>query len=276
MENWPTMTPMAWNWREQVFPKQDNLPADLTSIDILKTVAVGLMIVDHVGWLLFPQIEWLRVFGRMCVPLWFFLIGYSSSREVPARWLAAGVILLISSLAVMLPPLPLCVLFTMALIRLLMDPLWTFLKAKPIYFWWIVLLLVFVGYATDLFVEYGTLGLLLAMAGYARRNEAQVDAWLGAGKSALFMAAALSAFGIIECLKFGFSMLAAMVLAGGFIAIYFVLQTFEVKTYPGTADRASAPLVRFMGRYTLEIYVIHLLILKGVFGLKILAERLIG
>ena len=234
------------------------------------------MIIDHVGYLLFPGVEWFRVLGRMCVPIWFFLLGFSNSREVPTRWLAAGLIMFASSIIVGLPPVPLSVLFTMALIRLVMVPFWGFLQRHAFYFWWIALLLLFVGYATDMLVEYGTLGLLLAMTGYAKRHEGEVESWLGAHMQSLFMVMVLVGFGVIESLKFGFSGLAVMVLAGGFIAVYFVLQTFEVKTYPGTADDASAPLIRFCGRYTLEIYVIHLLILKGVFGLKTLANSLIG
>lgn len=267
---------MAINWREQVFPKRDDLPADITSVDIVKSIAITLMIIDHVGWLLFPQIEWFRVLGRMCVPLWFFLIGYANSRDVPGRWLAAGVILMISSIAVGLPPLPLSVLFTFAAVRLVIDPLWRFLAGRPIYFWWVMLLLVFASYATDLFIEYGTMGLLLAMAGYAVRHRERVDDTFGKGISANLMVAVLLAFGILETLQFGFSLLAAMVLAGGLIAIHFALQGYEPKVYAGSADNPSAPLVKFMGRYSLEIYVIHLLILKGVFGLKMAAQTLIG
>jgi len=234
------------------------------------------MIIDHVGWLLFPQIEWFRVFGRMCVPLWFFLIGYVNTRDIPVRWLVAGIILMISNIIIGLPPLPLSVLFTMAAIRLVIDPLWGWLMRKPIYYWWVVLLLIFASYATDLFIEYGTMGLLMAMAGYAVRHRETVDGHLGEGISVRLMVVVLASFGILETLQFGFSMLGALVLAGGLVGVYFALQQFTYKVYPNTADHNSAPLVRFMGRYTLEIYVIHLLILKGVFGLQMLAVNLIG
>ncbi len=45
------------------------LPRDLTSYDLLKTLAVILMIIDHVGHHFFPDEMWFRVVGRLCVPI---------------------------------------------------------------------------------------------------------------------------------------------------------------------------------------------------------------
>lgn len=264
------------NWRSQIFPPRPDLPQDLTTIDYMKATAIVLMVIDHVGWLLFPEIDWLRVLGRMCVPLWFFLIGYARARDVPGRWLVAGLILMAASMLVGIPPIPLSVLFTMALIRLTIDPFWRFVAQKPVYFWWIIILLGFFGYATDMLLEYGTMGFLLALNGYVVRYREEVAEKLGAQIPQQLMIVSLVIFGAIECLKFGFPLLQSMVVAAGFIGLYFVMQGFAVKTLPGTGAGAQAPLVRFLGRYTLEIYVIHLLILKGVFGLQKLAVFVIG
>lgn len=263
------------NWRAQFFPKRDDLPADVTSYDVLKAFAVGLMIVDHVGWLLFQDIEWFRVLGRLCVPVWFFLIGYAYTRAVPWRWYAAGAILAVSSMVVGIDPLPLSVLFTMAAVRYVLDPAWRFMAARPIYFWWMVLLLAFFGYASDMLFEYGTMGLLMAMVGYVLRNREEAAEAMGEGFPRIFTIAVLAAFGGMELLKFGFTMLPAMVLVAGLVGVYFVLEGFKGETLHGTAAKSHAPLLKFMGRYSLEIYVLHLLILKGVFGLQMLAARVI-
>lgn len=263
------------DWRAQFFPKRDDLPEDLTSFDILKSFAVALMIIDHVGWLLLPQIEWLRVAGRLCVPIWFFLIGYSYTREVPWRWYAAGGILAVSSMIVGISPLPLSILFTMAIIRFVLEPVWAFMAEKQVYFWWFVLLLVFFGYATDMFFEYGTIGFLLALVGYFFKNRDEVFEKGYESMPKTFAIVALAAFGGIELLKFGFSMLPAMGLAAGLVGIYFVLEGFKGETISGSAQKPQAALLKFMGRYSLEIYVLHLLILKGVFGLQMLAARVI-
>ena len=71
-----------------------NLPRDLTSYDFLKAVAVLLMVIDHVGFYFYPDQQWFRVFGRLCVPIWFFLIGYARSRDL-SLYLWGGMILLV-------------------------------------------------------------------------------------------------------------------------------------------------------------------------------------
>jgi len=49
----------------------------ITRLDILKSVALLIMIIDHLGYYFFPdQILW-RAIGRAGLPVWFFLAGYS-------------------------------------------------------------------------------------------------------------------------------------------------------------------------------------------------------
>ncbi|MBU6234804.1 MAG: hypothetical protein KGQ41_03080 [Alphaproteobacteria bacterium] len=265
----------AFEWKEQVFPKRDDLPRDVTSIDVLKTLAVSLMIMDHVGWLILPQIELLRVLGRLSVPLWFFLIGYADTRTVPVRWYIAGGIIMLTRVIAGFSPLALCVLFTMAAVRYLLDPVWDFMVRRRYYFWWFVLLLAFFGYVSDMFLEYGTIGLLLAYIGYVNRHKDEAEKAMGHGFPAYYAIVALSVFGVMSAMKFGFGLVGVMVLAAGLIGVYFVLSDFRAKSLPALTGGINAPLLKFMGRYSLEIYVLHLLILLGVFALHRLAESLI-
>ena len=41
----------------------------------LKCIALLCMVLDHVGYLLFPHALWLRVVGRVAFPLYAFLLG---------------------------------------------------------------------------------------------------------------------------------------------------------------------------------------------------------
>jgi len=260
------------DWRKQIFPRRENLTDDLTTIDFLKAAALILMIIDHVGWLLLPDFEILRTVGRLSAPLWFFLIGYARTREIPMRWFIAVFILFLSSVLVGLQPIPLSILMVMALTRVIIDPFWRWAKNYQVYFWWMILLLIFFAYPTDMFLEYGTMGFLIALAGYAVRNRADIIQDFGNRFPEMLMIVALGAYGTLEAMIFGMSAINVMILAAGLIGTYFILIDFESKTLPGTAGDVQAPLVRFMGRYTLEIYVIHLLILKAVFGLQMIAR----
>lgn len=263
------------DWKQVVFPERGGLPQDLTTADWLKTLAVVLMIIDHVGFYLFPDIEWFRVIGRAGMPVWFFLVGYARRQDMPTRWLYAGIILLAANLLVGLPPFALCALFTLALCRLIVAPLWAFVADRPVYMWWVVLLLVFLGPITDHAVEYGSFGLLFAMVGYAKRRDDEMVEAFGYNPAERIFVAVMLAFIVYQWAKFGFSLFGGMVMVAGFLGMSLVLQGFKNKTLAGTAQNAQAPLVRFAGRYTLEIYVIHLLVLKGVFALREVAEFLI-
>ncbi len=52
--------------------------------DYLKLLALLTMIVDHVGYFLFPEVIWLRVIGRIAFPLFLLLVGFNGSYK--RRW----------------------------------------------------------------------------------------------------------------------------------------------------------------------------------------------
>lgn len=262
-------------WREYVFPAQDHLPRDLTTADWLKAFAVILMLCDHIGYYLFSDIEWFRVIGRPGMPVWFFLVGYARRQDLPMRWIVAGIVLVVANILVGMDPIPLNALFTLAACRLIVGPLWRFLENNPIYFWWIIFLLLFLGPVSGLLSEYGTFGILFAAIGYAMRRREEVAAMFSRDPAMPLFVLVGAVFIVFQIMHFAFTPLAAMVMAAGMAGVLFCLWGFENRTLPGTADNPQAPLVRFMGRYTLEIYVIHLLILKAVLGLQKLAAIII-
>lgn len=47
--------------------------------DYLKILALVTMIIDHVGYFLYPEMIWLRVVGRVAFPLFLVLVGYNCS-----------------------------------------------------------------------------------------------------------------------------------------------------------------------------------------------------
>lgn len=50
--------------------------------DYLKVFAIITMIIDHIGYFLYPEIMWLRVIGRLAFPIFFFLIGRNGSSRI--------------------------------------------------------------------------------------------------------------------------------------------------------------------------------------------------
>jgi hypothetical protein len=61
--------------------------------DWLKTIAIILVLVDHVGYFFIEDDHWWSVFGRLAAPTFFFLLGYAQTRGVPRTWIFLGLML---------------------------------------------------------------------------------------------------------------------------------------------------------------------------------------
>ena len=61
--------------------------------DWLKTIAIILVSVDHIGYFFIENDLWWSVFGRFAAPTFFFLLGYAQTRIVPLNWIWLAVIL---------------------------------------------------------------------------------------------------------------------------------------------------------------------------------------
>ena len=137
------------------------LPKDLTSYDLLKALAIILMIIDHMGYYFSPDEMWFRVLGRLCVPIWFFLIGYAKTTEIPVRFWGAAVLVALSALVTGQYVLPFNIIFTIIIVRLLrqkglMNCLSSGEALRGMFF-----IILFMIIPTSILLEYGTSALFL-------------------------------------------------------------------------------------------------------------------
>ncbi|WP_435641261.1 TraX family protein [Micavibrio aeruginosavorus] len=252
------------------------LPKDITSYDLLKTFAVLTMLIDHIGFYFFPEDMWWRNIGRLCVPIWFFLIGYARSRDIGPRLWIGGAILLAADLLAGKYLIPFNILFTMLVIRLAIDPLMRGVTRAGTQALWAVAVICFFAYLPTAFVlEYGTQGVLLAMFGWFMRH--REEGAYGAVPEAIvqnYVIFAAVSFVLIQTVSFGFSQHQMMALATLVLPVFGALYLFKPMNFPRltTVIGPLAGLVRFTGRWTLEIYVGHLVILN-VIGVILFPDR---
>lgn len=232
---------------------------NLTSYDALKTFAVLIMVVDHIGHYFFPDILWLRVIGRLCVPAWFFLIGYARSRDLPRELWIGALVLTAADVVVGMPLFPVNILVTIIIIRLVLDKAITLFeknKASQIAFAFVLFMVIL---PTSLITDYGTSGLIMAMFGYYVRHKKSEQFTLG------MLVFCWLSYILSQQLSSGFDVNQFTVVAGGTLAAYYVLKYFRPMDMP-SLRRAITPVGVFImqacGRYSLEIYVAHLLIFK--------------
>lgn len=69
---------------------------------VIKIIAIVAMLVDHIGMILFPEIDALRIIGRIAMPLFCFLIafGATKTRSVPKYLLRLSILMVISQFAI--------------------------------------------------------------------------------------------------------------------------------------------------------------------------------
>ncbi|HEY6556356.1 MAG TPA: TraX family protein [Polyangiaceae bacterium] len=252
----------------------------LTNYDLIKAAAVLIMVTDHVGAYFFPVHSydahlnssdlWWRAVGRLGLPVWFFLVGHSRSRDLsPPIWIGAT-LLLVGNIVTGMSLLPLNALFSIIFIRLVLDVLARTLLVSRTRVSLGVVLLVTLEFPSNGLFEYGSLGLLMALMGFVWRHRAQVLPMLG---NAYFIG--LIAFIVATCVArqivaFHFHGMQAAFVALGLVSSFVLLMRSPVREIPrfeAEVSRSFASTARWLGRRTLEIYVVHLLTFKLIAAL---------
>ncbi len=238
--------------------------SSLTSYDLLKSLALFLMVIDHVGYFFFPENEWFRVIGRASMPIWFFLVGYARGREIP-RMLWVGALALIASNIVLGGELfPLNVLVSIMFVRLVVDKVSSITFRNWEFMMYGGFLVTALSFATIPLFEYGTIGLLIAMSGYLARNSHEID--ISERTQRIFMGFTVAVYTLSQLLIFRHLTkpeAQAMTICIGLVSIIlYYFRPTEVPEVESKLPRFAVLFLQFTGRFTLEIYVIHLILFK--------------
>ncbi len=249
------------------------LPGVITSYDLLKSLALILMIIDHTGYFFFAYDEidpdqgvlWFRVLGRLCVPIWFFLIGYARTTDVPLKWWAAAFIVLFSKMLAGQYILPLNIIFTLMAARYIRPWVMERVFYSPEMMRGMFFLLALGALPTGVFIEYGSIVMLFTVFGYMVRNRKELT--IDKKYQYLFVLASFFVFFFSQGLALPtLSYSQTVFMFAGFIFIAVLLAKFRPATYPQMTKRLGflKYLIFLTGRRTLEIYVLHLFIFRMV------------
>ena len=236
---------------------------NLTSYDLLKSLALLLMVIDHTGFFFFPGNEWFRVLGRASMPIWLFLIGYARSRDLSNPLFIGAGLLIVANFILGGSVFPLNILVTIIVVRIILDPV-----ASIVFRNWeaaiygafaLSVLTVF----TFLMFEYGVCALLIALCGYAFRNVETVSLSLRAKK--IFFGYSLGFYAFFQMLIFQMPKLESQIMVMLIAATGLLLYHFRGREVTETEEKLPQPAVSALkigGRYTLEFYVAHLILFK--------------
>ncbi len=231
----------------------------------LFAIAVIAMLIDHVGLYFGPGILWLRVF-RMFALVWFVPIGYNSGRGAALGLWAGMLILVAMDWHIGLDIFPLSALATIIAIKLVINPLMDYAFRGKSIFWLINLALVMIYPLTERFVEYGTIALMFAMAGWILRHKDQIPANIVNVKAYFMLVSVIYIAAMQVAAKF--SPPQFLFVAATTLLMSFLMLNFKQLLLNSVARRSGDPVERickFIGHKTLEIYVVVYIILKGLY-----------
>lgn len=229
---------------------------NVNSYDLLKTAAFLLMLIDHIGVYFYPDETWLRVIGRFCVPIWCFLIGYAMTRKIGYDlWLGVAT-LIIANIITGGAVFPITILLTFIIIRLALDPVARLgLASKERFI--ILISIIFIGlFPSMMLVEYGTAAFALALSGYAVRHG-------GVYAIPLYISGFI-VFIFSQIVTFNFEFIQTMSLIAGVGFIAYGLWRFSPAEFPHFKNEIMLAVFKGVGRHTLILYVLHLILFKVI------------
>jgi hypothetical protein len=254
-------------------------PHAVDNTDWLKTAAIILVAVDHIGYFFIEDAQWWSVFGRLAAPTFFFLLGFAQTRTVPLHWIWLGVILtLLESWNAGWTWVAPNILFSFALIRIARPSVQIFMQHHG---WAAFALLVSALLAVlpiaAKIVDYGTEGWLWALFGLYQRM--YIDGRLATDVDGTAQNSAPPAYAMIEnvglmrllaCFvaavvyvwqeqrEFSFSQIHFAVFILGVGVLSLSLSLFLRGPSRIQPPESIAGALRFIARRTLEIYAIQL------------------
>lgn len=204
------------------------------------------------------NMEEMRVVGRFAMPLFFFLIGYSQSYRFKFDVLVWAIILLLVDIAMDYPIFPLNILFSVLVARMVMVRLVA--KERDLVQLWVLWGILMLWYLPlSLVMDYGAMTIVIAFAGYMTASERYhfLVRWAFIGTA--FVIYVLSIWQMME-----FSLFSLVFLIVGFLPLSWYLARYRIITFGGIVPVVFEVPLKFIGRYSLEVYALHVIVLKVV------------
>lgn len=222
----------------------------LNTHDVIKIVAVLLMLVDHIGLYFFDNNQWCRLIGRAAAPLFFLLIGSVAKLRLRPTLFIYGALLSLSA-SLLHQHLWLNILVSF----LAIDGILKWLPPQRLAMWQQILFFavcIMLNFFLYHWLEYGTLGLMLAFS--ARLNVFKTT------PAFFWLVLSLFCYAIWEGSSFQFfqSPLQLISFISLMVVVFFIMWLYRFKTLPQYPQFLLLPSL-LISRYSLEIYFFHLI-----------------
>ena len=233
--------------------------------DVLKVAALLLMFVDHAGIFLINDDKaayYIRAVGRGAAVIFMFLAGYAKSYKFSWELFGLAVGLTAFDWVFFWHVDTLNILFTILISRAFFN--WFEKRGRVIkrpVEWYVGAVALFILMAIT---EYGTMGFIMALAGYMRRYRAEYSDRLRYGLSAVIFVT--YAFFQVAFFKPDISPVVATVVIG--VAMLWCMRFEMREVTTAHLSRGGKRVLKYTSRYSGYIYVAHLVALKLFTGIE--------
>ena len=215
---------------------------------------------------------WAHVIDRMLLPVFIVSVGYNARPLDKGLLACAAAILcwrwfLFHGIWPHMSFVPMTILVNFALSRAALEPLMDFAVKSKIHFWGVnAALVLLIPWTHSYITEYGTLCLLLMMAGWLARNRAEIPEGLVSPREYFFFVFVIYIAVNQALFVFTLPQLAIAALGTGYV--FTLLYNFRPFILNGLKRRpkdAVEKLCAFLGHKSLLIYTAHTFIFYALF-----------
>ncbi|CAK6518922.1 TraX family protein [Rickettsia helvetica] len=229
--------------------------------DLLKTLAIIAMIIDHIGLYLYPELTIMRIIGRTAMPVFCFFAGYNFHDKPKTRIIICGVLLQIYTTVLFKQFITTNIIIS---IYLGQWYIYYFRNAATSFFYsgyCHVIIMVILWYISWALIDYGTLVIAIMILGFISKHEqANLKLCCFIAIFASFVHSTLFTLAI-PFSDFNFSN-TELILNVTFLTITYILMI--ISDY----SQKIAINLKWISRNVLYIYCIQMMILQFIFIYK--------
>ncbi|HYD18504.1 MAG TPA: hypothetical protein VEF76_08505 [Patescibacteria group bacterium] len=230
----------------------------------LYALAVAAFIVDHVGLYMYDDNLWFRVF-RMFALVWFIPAGYNAGRKTDLWMWQCAILLAVAGAITGFGVFPLSAVATIIFTRYVIDPLAEWSLGSRFRFWVLNIGFILVMKQTDEIMEYGTIALMIALAGWLLKNR---DRAAGIVDLRLYFGFVTTIFLLFTAHTFPFNPVQWAIVVSTTAATAVLMYHFRallLETIRRRKADAVSRACRWIGHNTLQLYTAQLLLLQGMY-----------